>query len=191
MTDFQSNFKPPRKTQAERDAEKRANANAAKSVKHGRVRVRDNASNAPGLAFPKGRTIDEDTAADHAEEVKQIRKTREKVWRRTSHCECCGDSEQETAQKHPKAEHEMNEDPPRSKTRGLPPAQRFNVRVCCRICRPCHKLVTDNVIRFSFHDEERRFLSDYDVLDVASGHILRHMRRGPGQDYAVWTKGAQ
>ena len=173
-----TNFKPPKETAAERQARHRARSAARKAAKHGRIKTDATKIDYSVLGIPKGKTSDEKYAEEHAAEVKQIRKTREKVGKRTDHCEYCGDSEAETAMKHPKSTHEMNEDPPRSKTRGLPPEQRFNVYVCGRACAPCHQLITDNVIIIHFHDEQRRHLGDYDILDKASGHILRHMRRG-------------
>lgn len=170
--------KPVPETAFERQARHRARREQRKSAKLGRIKTDDTAIDYSVLGLPKGPTSDERAAEDHAAEVKQIAATRRKVWKRTSHCEYCGDSERETAQKHPKAEHEMHEDPSRAKTRGLPPAERFNAAICGRICQPCHKLVTENVIRAHFHDEVRRHIGDFDIIDVASGHILRHMRRG-------------
>lgn len=45
---------------------------------------------------------------------------------------------------------QMHEDPPRSKTRGLPMYERFNPRVCGRLCVACHKDVTEHRIRVGF-----------------------------------------
>lgn len=49
--------------------------------------------------------------------------------------DCCGLPDQ------------MHEDPPRSETRGLPPDQRFNERVCARLCAACHRDVHNKTIR--------------------------------------------
>jgi hypothetical protein len=42
----------------------------------------------------------------------------------------------------PRDTDEMHELVPRSKTRGLPPAERFNTRNCVRLSRSCHARVT-------------------------------------------------
>jgi hypothetical protein len=42
---------------------------------------------------------------------------------------------------------EMHEDPPRSKTRGMPKEDRFNLMVCIRLNRDIHRLVTEKKIR--------------------------------------------
>ena len=42
---------------------------------------------------------------------------------------------------------QMHEDPPRSATRGLPPEQRFNERVCARLCSACHRDVHRKILR--------------------------------------------
>lgn len=170
--------KPLPETAAQRQARHRARREQRKAARLGRVTSDDTGIDWSVLGLPKGQTSDEKVAEDHAAEVQQIAKTRRKVWKRTDHCEYCGDSERETAEKSPIATHQMHEDPSRAKTRGLPVEERFNAAVCGRICYPCHKLVTENVIRAHFHDEAKRHLGDYDILDVASGHILRHMRRG-------------
>lgn len=48
---------------------------------------------------------------------------------------------------------EMHEVIPRSKTRGLPPEQRFNRRNCVRLHRFCHQSVTTNTVKMAFVDE--------------------------------------
>lgn len=67
-----------------------------------------------------------------------IRRVREELFARTQDCAVCGMPEFITRGFHPKSTHEMHEDPPRSKTRGRPPEERFNSRVCMRICPICH-----------------------------------------------------
>lgn len=47
---------------------------------------------------------------------------------------------------------EMHEIIPRSKTRGLPPEQRFNVKICIRLHSGCHQTVTGNRIKLQFVD---------------------------------------
>ena len=42
----------------------------------------------------------------------------------------------------------MNEDPSRAKTRGRPPAERFNTRICLRLCRDCHREFHAALLRF-------------------------------------------
>lgn len=177
MGEHGTNFKKPKETAAERQARHRARRNARKAAKYGRVKTDATAIDYSVLGIPKGKTSDERYAEEHAKEVKQIRKTREKVWKRTDHCEYCGRSERECAETSPVATHQMHEDPSRAKTRGLPPEQRFNVFICARVCAECHSEV-GKTIRIHFHDEDRRHMADFNVIDIASGHILRHMRRG-------------
>lgn len=173
--------KPVKLSEAQRQAARVARWNERQRVNHGgTAKARTNGSNSPDLALPKGKTRDEQKAEQHAAEVKQIAKTRRKLWKLTSTCCACGDSEDITAQKCAVPQHQMHEDPPRSLTRGLPPEERFNIYVCGRICPLCHPKATEHVIRFNFHDSIKRFRGDYDVIDVASGHIVAHMRR----DYA-------
>jgi hypothetical protein len=73
-----------------------------------------------------------------------IRQVRERIFllRRTCQAcsgtrwrDCCGLPDQ------------MHEDPPRSETRGLPPAQRFNEHICARLCAACHKDVHAGKLR--------------------------------------------
>lgn len=103
-------------------------------------RKRTNASNFEGLAFPKGKTRAQEKAEDHAREVAQIAYIRRLLFNRTKVCACCGQPERGIP-------HEMNEDPARSKTRKKPPEERFNLRICMRICRDCHVEYTGNVLR--------------------------------------------
>lgn len=165
-------------TAAEREAKRRARKNARAAAKLGTVKEPTNASNSPELALCKGKSLDQEYAEDSAAERQQIRKTHDKLWRLTQVCAICGDTERETALKHDNARHEMHEDPSRAKTRGLPPAERFNIYICARVDEKCHKLLTDNVLIVHFHDEQKRWRSDYDVIVKATGQILRSMRRG-------------
>lgn len=52
---------------------------------------------------------------------------------------------------------QMHEDPSRAKTRGKPKEERFNERVCGRICEACHRDITENRIAVVFEDEWKRF----------------------------------
>ncbi len=172
-------LKPIRETAAARQARHRARREARRSATHGRA-VTDTrvvASRCPDLAFPKGATSDERTAEDARAEAKHIAKVRRKVFALTSRCELCGDNEYETALKSPIATHQLHEDPSRAKTRGLPLEQRFSIYICGRVCAECHDLATRNVIRPYFHDDVKRWRGDYDVIESASGQVLRHMRR--------------
>lgn len=108
---------------------------------------RTNASNSDDLALSKGPTRHDEQTAAHAALVAQIKATREKVWDRSDRCECCGDTERETATKCHKRTHEMHEYPTRAMTKGLPPADRFNVRICQRLCWPCHQLYQATKLR--------------------------------------------
>lgn len=114
---------------------------------------------------------------DDAEEARHIKVVRRAVWRRSLNCELCGDTEHQTRLSGAiKWSHEMHEDPPRSKTRGLPLEQRFSLKVCCRACPPCHWKQTENIKGVRFMDEEQRFAGDFDVID-RDGRILRRVRR--------------
>lgn len=172
--------KPPALTAEQRQANRRARKEERRRAIYGHVVPSENASNSPDLHFAKG-DRDQDKADAHKAEVRQIRKTRRKLFAIESHCMLRGDSQEESDAKYAISRHEMHEmheDPSRAQTRGLPPEQRFNLFICGRVCPGCHQLATDNVIRPSFHNPELGWRGDYDVLVIASGHILRHMRRG-------------
>jgi 5-methylcytosine-specific restriction endonuclease McrA len=49
----------------------------------------------------------------------------------------------------------MHEIVPRSKTRGLPPEERFNLKNCIRLSRSCHRAVTEHRKWVHVHDAER------------------------------------
>lgn len=133
--------KPRRETAAERRARRRDTKGYRQPVR------RTNASNSAALALSKGPSRHSVKTKWHALEVATIKATREAVWRRSSVCETCLDTERESAAKWPTAEHEMNEIVERYKTRRLKPAERFNTAICCRQCRGCHK---------AFHDKQLR-----------------------------------
>ncbi len=130
-------------------------------------------------ASPTGQAADK-RKADRAEERHRL-KIKRQVWRRSSLCECCGDSEQETAQKSHVSVHEMHEVRPRSLTMNAPAEERFSLANCMRVCRPCHSdlgmRIGGRKLLIQFHDATLGASGDYDICDFASGHILRHMRR--------------
>lgn len=101
-----------------------------------------------------GSTRDKAKAEAEALESAIIEAVREWIWAHRSSCQLC----------HGRRSHEclggdeMHEDPPRSKTRGLPPWERFNLRVCGRLCQACHRDVTEHRLRIVFADPERRFM---------------------------------
>lgn len=111
----------------------------------------NSASSCSKLALPKGTPRRVEKAQRDQEEAAVIKATREYVWKRSrGRCEGCGDTELDTerrllAEKSARpARHELHERIPRSSTRGLPPAQRFNPNICCRLCPLCHADVTEN-----------------------------------------------
>jgi hypothetical protein len=134
--------KPSRRTAAEKLSGRRRPVGYRQPVK------RTNASNSPDLWLAKGKTKHEEDAEYHAREVTHKRDTRAKVWKRSSTCESCDDTEQQTAQKWPKAEHEMHENESRAKTRGRAPEERFSTANCARTCGICHSQITANRRRF-------------------------------------------
>ena len=106
------------------------------------------ASSHPGLAFPKGPSRAQEKARAHRLEVAIIKATHDAVWERSlGLCEICGDSEAETAVKAWPFLHQMHEEPSRAATRGKPPAERFNTRICIRACPPCHAACTARMVR--------------------------------------------
>lgn len=116
-----------------------------------------------GFAFPKGsRSVER--AIDHQLEVDQIASTRQGVWRRSSRCEMCGDFPHQSWQRWGRAEHEMNEDPSRAKTKGRPPEERFNPHICWRLCCECHRLFTAGLKRTQ-PLTERGALGAYEIQD--------------------------
>lgn len=111
---------------------------------------------------------------------RQIADTRRRVWARSSVCEVCGDTERETASKCHKAEHEMHERVLRSKTKGLPPAERYNVAICVRTCPLCHHDLHAQIVRIAVADEALGMQGSYDVLQQDRQHrwtVRRHVER--------------
>ena len=112
-----------------------------------RTKARTNASNCPDLALAKGQPYRAVKAERDRHASSVIKAVRADVFAASSVCACCGDNERQSAAKWPKGAHEMNEDPSRAKTRGLPPELRFNLKVCMRICPGCHVKYTANTLR--------------------------------------------
>lgn len=99
-----------------------------------------------------GRSRDETRIAETAAETAQIAATRETVWIRDSTCRLC------QGRRDPiRSRDEMHEDPSRAKTRGLPPEQRFNTKICGRLCRVCHRDVTEHEITILFLEPDLGF----------------------------------
>jgi hypothetical protein len=85
-------------------------------------------------------------AAERQDANAIIAATREEVFRLDVVCGACGGRPRQTD--------EMHEVVSRAKTRGLPPTERFNRRVCIRLHRTCHHQTTLNEIRMAFLDTE-------------------------------------
>lgn len=102
-----------------------------------------------------GVSLDEQRAQEDAEEAAQIRAVRTYIWQTRHACQLCRGSRHAEGMGLPD---QMHEDPPRSATRGLPPAQRFNLLVCGRLCAVCHTDVTENRLRIVFLNPALGFL---------------------------------
>lgn len=101
-----------------------------------------------------GETRDEQQAREHRLEVAVIHAVHEWIWHQRPYCQLCHGMRQHECL----GPDEMHEDPPRSKTRGLPPEQRFNLLVCGRLCQACHSDVTHRRLTIVFLDPLRRFM---------------------------------
>ncbi len=132
--------KPERATAAERQASRRD--------RHG-WRTADK-TNKFGTATHAKEKAD---AKRHENEVRA--ETRRKVWLRSAVCECCGDTEQQTAGKWHKATHEAHEVISRAQTRGMAPEYRFSTENTARLCCECHRLFTRNRRAFQFQSDLR------------------------------------
>ena len=76
--------------------------------------------------------------AKHDALIRQIRETREKVFLRDSACRVTGLAS---------VFDQCHEDPSRAQTRNLPPEERFNLKVCIRLNRDIHRMVTEKKIK--------------------------------------------
>lgn len=161
MGEFVSFFKAPRPTAEQRRTDRAARREARRQS-------------------PTGQAADK-RKADREEERHRL-KVKRQVWKRSSLCEVCGDSEAETARKSHVAVHEMHEARPRSLTMNAPAEERFSLANCLRVCRPCHSdlgmRLGGRKLRLDFHDAEKGANGDYDVRDFQTGQIVRVMRRG-------------
>lgn len=95
--------------------------------------------------FPKPEPRRSVKRRQDAEEAAHIKAVREELFARESRCFFCGETQFQTALRFfrkgygsPSA-HEMHETVYRSKTRGLPLAERFNQTICVRACPTCHR----------------------------------------------------
>lgn len=113
--------------------------------------------------FGIGPTSKQEKASKRSAEAKWIKQVREKVFRDRPNCQICHGARWEECMGLPD---QLHEDPPRSKTRGLPMQVRFNPRVCGRLCAACHKDVTEHRIVVMFDDAERRFASSIYYVEI-------------------------
>jgi hypothetical protein len=135
-----TNFKPARATADEKRARRRDRhgwRTAPKTSRHG------------------GLTSAGEKAEKKRHENTVRSETRGKVWARSQTCECCGDTEDQTARKYWKGTHEAHEVVPRAQTRNLPPEFRFSTENTARLCCFCHRQWHDGRWRFDFHSDLR------------------------------------
>lgn len=102
-----------------------------------------------------GETRDEQKERDDAEEARVIKEVRAFIWRTRHCCQLCGGGRKHECAGMPD---EMHEEPPRSKTRGMPAHMRFNTVVCGRLCKACHRDVTENRLRIVFENPALGFV---------------------------------
>jgi hypothetical protein len=94
-----------------------------------------------------GETREEKSAREHVDEAAVIQQVHDYIWRTRSTCQLCRGRRRNECAGFPD---EMHEEPPRSATRGLPPAERFNLLVCGRLCKACHGDITGNKLTIVF-----------------------------------------
>ena len=143
----------------------------AKEKRNARARRKKMFAN---MAQPIGELKSEQKVREHNYERRVKAEVREEVWRRSmrgtigGYCDACGKSFLSALDGH------LHEDPPRSKTRGLPVEERFNLRVCSRVHPDCHEKLTRHewVILF---EGDYGFQGQYSV-DSASGEIFHQSR---------------
>lgn len=100
-----------------------------------------------------GATVKEARRLKKAHEVDVIIATRDYIWATRPVCQLCRGNRYLAG-----FTDEMHEEPPRSRTRGLPPDKRFNPIVCGRLCAICHRDVTEHRLRIVFADRALGFL---------------------------------
>jgi hypothetical protein len=74
-----------------------------------------------------GETIADAVERKHTVEAEVIQSVHDYIWQTRPCCQLCGGSRKDECMGLPD---QMHEDPPRSATRGRPPAERFNLIVC-------------------------------------------------------------
>ena len=97
--------------------------------------------------FGIGRTRKQTKATARRTQAEWIKRVREQVFRERPNCQICHGARWDECLGLPD---QLHEDPPRSKTRGLPIYERFNPRVCGRLCAACHKDVTEHRLLIMF-----------------------------------------
>lgn len=136
------------------------------------------ASDHPQLKFAKGPTREQRKRGKRQHHAEVVAATRELVFRLDPVCIVCA--------RGPFGTDEMHEVIPRSQTRGLEPERRFNRRICVRLCRVCHRDVTEKRVRMKFADESKGvdggvwISASRDVNIVGRGwvHFYRRATRG-------------
>jgi len=102
-----------------------------------------------------GETCEDQEVREHVETAAIIQSVHDYIWMTRLACQLCGGARRAECMG---LNDQMHEDPPRSATRGLPPASRFNLIVCGRLCAACHRDVTENRLRVIFHKPALGFL---------------------------------
>jgi hypothetical protein len=102
-----------------------------------------------------GESRDEADARALALEAAVKTAVHEYIWKTRPLCQLCGGARRRECSGFGD---EMHEEPPRSATVGKPPEERFNLLVCGRLCKACHRDVTENRLRIVFRDPVRGFL---------------------------------
>jgi len=138
------------------------------------------------VTFPKGNRKREKALAKRAQGAWVVQ-VRAEVWERSrGRCETCGDTEFDTARKSLKFSHEMNELVPRSQTRGKPPEERFNTRICIRQCPLCHHAFHAGDLRVRPVSEQDGGDGNYSILTRRRD---AHGRRTDDWDQTLWSSG--
>lgn len=99
-----------------------------------------------------GPTRKQTHARERRKQAAWIQQVREKVFHDRPTCQICHGARWAECMGLPD---QLHEDPPRSKTRGLPMYERFNPRVCGRLCAACHKDVTEHRLEVKFESDDR------------------------------------
>lgn len=102
-----------------------------------------------------GESQDERKTRAAAVEAAVIQAVHDFIWHTRSACQLCHGRRRDECAGFPD---EMHEDPPRSATRGKPPWERFNIKVCGRLCKACHRDVTENRLTIRFSDPALKFM---------------------------------